>query len=650
MALLNSLHPPRQDQDSERFALVQRLAEIGVFERDLRQDLFWWSPQMLTLFGLEPDEPTPSTLAAALLPVLPEDVSALEAALERAPERGESGTVQFRFRRQGELRYGEIRYEPLLEAGEIVGLRGTMQDRTDRKRERIAAERELSMRSRLLDAVDAAVIATDQEGLVTHWNAAAERMYGWTFAEARGEPLLTLATGSDGERADAIMNAFIASGRWEGEYECLHRDGSRIDAYIRLASVPDSDGDPAGVVSVSVDLGERVAMENDLRGARDYLEAVTASMAEGLITLDPQGRLSYMNDAADKLLGWREEGLLGEPIAKLANHRPAEIAGDWGEGFAVADLKLGDSPMRVESERIVGRDHAEIEISYTAAPFESELGEHGTVIVFADVTEQRSTERLAREKLEGLSWIGKIRDALDAERLVAFAQPIVSLASGRSECHELLVRMLDDEEQPVEPGRFLPVAEEFGLIVEIDEVMIRHAAELASDGHRVNVNLSAQSIAKVGMCDFIAAELARTGAAPSLLAVELTETALIKSEHAARRFVERLADLGCAFALDDFGTGYGGFMYLKQLSIDFLKIDMEFVHDLTVNEGSQRVVRAVVDLAKGFGQQTIAEGIEDIETRDLLAAMGVDFGQGYLFGCPAAVEQIFTSDQEGASR
>ncbi len=113
------------------------------------------------------------------------------------------------------------------------------------------------------------------------------------------------------------------------------------------------------------------------------------------------------------------------------------------------------------------------------------------------------------------------------------------------------------------------------------------------------------------MSDFIGAELERLGADPALLAIELTETALIKNDKAARSFVEGLAQMGCKFALDDFGTGYGGFTYLKQLPIDYLKIDMEFVRDLTSNEGSQRVVRAVVDLAKGFGQWTIAEGIED---------------------------------------
>lgn len=638
---------PLVTNDEERAALVERVAEIGVFERDFRNDGVWWSPQILDFFGLAAASATPRTLDEALEPVLDEDVPRLQAAFDAAVKQERSGAIEFGFRREGEVRHAEIRYEPLREQGRVVGYRGTMQDKTDRHRETMNANRELKTRSRLLDAVDAAVVATDSKGRVTHWNAAAERLYGWSLDEALGQPLLVLAVGADAVSADRITNAFIETGLWEGEYEVPHRDGSTIAAYVRLAAVQDRDDNPVGVVGVSVDIGERVAMENDLRGARDYMQAITASMAEGLITLDPQGRLSYMNDAADQLLGWREEGLLGEPIAKLANQRPTEVAGEWGRGFAVSNLRPGDEPTRVDSERIVGRDHSEIEISYTAAPFESELGEFGTVIVFADVTEQRRSERGARQKLEGLSWIGKIRDALDHGRLVAFAQPIVSLVSGESRYHELLVRMLDDEGAAITPGRFLQIAEEFGLISEIDELMIRRATELAAEGHRVTVNLSGQSIAKAGMSDFIGSQIAHCGADASLLTVELTETALIKSEHAARRFVERLAGLGCGFALDDFGTGYGGFMYLKQLPIDYLKIDMEFVHDLTINEGSQRVVRAVVDLAHGFGQQTIAEGIEDEGTRAALAEMGVDYGQGFLFGRPAPADQAFANKQEG---
>ena len=203
------------------------------------------------------------------------------------------------------------------------------------------------------------------------------------------------------------------------------------------------------------------------------------------------------------------------------------------------------------------------------------------MIVFADVTEQRAAERLAREKVEGLGWIGKVRDGLDSGRIVAFAQPIVLLATGEVAHHELLMRMIDECDRPIPPGFFLSIAEEFGLIVEIDELMASRAVELAAAGHRVNLNLSAASVAKPGMSAFIGAELERVGADPSRLTVELTETALIKNDKAARTFVEGLAQMGCEFALDDFGTGYGGFTYLKQLPIDYLKIDMEFVRDLT---------------------------------------------------------------------
>jgi PAS domain S-box-containing protein len=632
----------------ERFALVERVARIGVFERDLRTGAGWWSPQIAALFGFDSDQDRSDSLDGAMKKYFPTDAPALRAALERTVETGQPGAMECRFERGDDLRYAEVRFEPLRRNGAVVGVRGSVQDITDRAREAINTAQELNIRARLLDVIDAAVIATDRRGRVTNWNGAAEQMYGWTAAEAVGRPVGELTgDGLDREFAAEIMATVRETGRWEGERAVSHRDGSKIPAFVRLALIEDSEGVETGVVGVSVDIGDRVAMENDLRGARDYLQAVTANMAEGLITLDADGCVAYMNDAADEMLGWRDEGLLGEPLAALANHRPADVWGEWEQGFSVTDLKQGDPPRRVDSELIVGRDHAEIEISYTAAPFESKQGVQGTVIVFADVTEKRGVERIAREKLEGLSWLGKIRDALDNDRLVAYVQPIVSLTDGESNHHELLVRMLGEDEEPVPPARFLPVAEEFGLIVEIDELMIRRAIELAAEGHRVNVNLSAQSVAKSGMSDHIAAEIARLGADPSLIAVELTETALITDEHAARRFVERLAAIGCDFALDDFGTGYGGFMYLKRLPIDYLKIDMEFVRDFLVNEGSKRVVRAVVDLAEGFGQKTIAEGIEDEETRSALAAMGVDYGQGYLFGRPAPATETLIATQEG---
>jgi EAL domain-containing protein (putative c-di-GMP-specific phosphodiesterase class I) len=167
--------------------------------------------------------------------------------------------------------------------------------------------------------------------------------------------------------------------------------------------------------------------------------------------------------------------------------------------------------------------------------------------------------------------------------------------------------------------------------------VINRAVELAATGAAVELNVSAASISDPSLVDYIRRAIGRIGADPASLVFEITETTLISDEAAARAFVEGLHRLGCKIALDDFGTGYGGFTYLKQLPIDFLKIDIEFVRDLKYDPASQKVVEAVVNLARGFGLTTVGEGVEDAETLALLQSLGVDRAQGYHIGRPAPV-------------
>jgi EAL domain-containing protein (putative c-di-GMP-specific phosphodiesterase class I) len=211
----------------------------------------------------------------------------------------------------------------------------------------------------------------------------------------------------------------------------------------------------------------------------------------------------------------------------------------------------------------------------------------------------------------------------------------VDLASGEIVQHELLIRMKDPEGRLVPPGLFLPVAEEHGLIADIDRWVIREAAGLAGRGHAIEVNISAESLAQPGLLELVQSELQRSGADPALVVFELTETALLRSEETAKAFIEGIGALGCHLALDDFGTGYGGFTYLKRFPVDYLKIDIEFVRDLPRDVASQHVVHAVVNLARDFGQKTVAEGVEDAETLAMLRAFGVDYAQGYFLGRPA---------------
>ena len=236
------------------------------------------------------------------------------------------------------------------------------------------------------------------------------------------------------------------------------------------------------------------------------------------------------------------------------------------------------------------------------------------------------------------TWVGRIREALDEDRFVLYSQPIVPLANGSDRSQELLLRMVGRQDEIIPPGSFLPVAEKYGLIVEIDQWVVTQAVRLAASGQPVEANLSAESIASADPLSLIERELHQSGADPSNLVFEITETALMRDIEAGEAFARGLAEMGCGLALDDFGTGFGSFTYLKKLPIAYLKIDTDFVRELISSPANQHVVKAIVSLAQGFGQQTIAEGVEDAETLAVLRDYGVDFAQGFHLGRPTPIK------------
>jgi EAL domain-containing protein (putative c-di-GMP-specific phosphodiesterase class I) len=251
--------------------------------------------------------------------------------------------------------------------------------------------------------------------------------------------------------------------------------------------------------------------------------------------------------------------------------------------------------------------------------------------------------------LDKLAWVGRIRDAIDEQRMTFFAQPITSLAGG-PKGYELLCRMLDREGEVLLPARFMPAAENYGLVAEIDLLAMDEAARLTAAGHRISINLSTASVERRHIVDVLAEKLSRAGADPAKLTIEITETALMKDLVAAQRFATAVRALGCRISLDDFGTGFGGFTYLKKLPIAQLKIDVEFVLDLSSNRASQHVVKAVVSLARGLDLETVAEGVEDEETFALLREYGVTHVQGYVVARPGPVSEVIESAAASARR
>jgi diguanylate cyclase (GGDEF)-like protein/PAS domain S-box-containing protein len=235
------------------------------------------------------------------------------------------------------------------------------------------------------------------------------------------------------------------------------------------------------------------------------------------------------------------------------------------------------------------------------------------------------------------TWVARIRRALADGQFVLHAQPIVELATGKVVQHELLLRMRDDQHELIPPLAFLPTAERCGLIAEIDLWVITQATKIAARGTPVGVNLSAASAGDPRVLELIERELQSHVTEPGNLVFEITETAIIQDMDRATRFAERLVALGCRFSLDDFGTGFASFTYLKRLPVQYLKIDIEFVRDVARSQRDMFVVRAIVALANDFGQQTIAEGVENQYTADVLRDLGVTYAQGYLFGRPETI-------------
>ncbi|MDP9386130.1 MAG: EAL domain-containing protein [Actinomycetota bacterium] len=398
----------------------------------------------------------------------------------------------------------------------------------------------------------------------------------------------------------------------------------------RVVALADRYGEP-GVVGV-IDLDNfRYVNDAHGHGMGDHLLAQAATVLRGrLRETDAFGRLGSdefafilprtaldagAEVAAALLRALRDAAIVvgGERLRLSASVGLAPIE-PAAEGVSAADL-LAEADIAMYAAKEAGRDRVE-----TAAPG------------------QRSLSRVRAS----LSWAGRISHALENDRLVLYSQPILNLAEDRVDRHELLLRMVGDDGEPVAPGEFLSTAERFGQMPAIDRWVIGRALEFLAAtpaGDPVlEVNLSAASVTDAETVAFIRRSVDEAGIDPSRLIFEITETAAIADIVRAGVLAERLRELGCRFALDDFGAGFGSLYYLKHLPFHVIKIDGEFIKDLPRSREDRLTVRAIAEMARGTGKITIAEFVQDAETVALLRELGVDLAQGLHVGMPAPVE------------
>jgi PAS domain S-box-containing protein len=572
--------------------------------------------------------------------VHPEDVERAVQAWQLATMTGVDFLLEYRIRRfDGVFRWHACRAVPLRNGlGEIDLWIGTATDCEDQKQLELAlrhAEREATQAVNLLQGIEAAtpigIKLVDRDLRVVRINKTLAEIDGRSIEECIGLTASELAPDlwpqleNVYQRAlagDTISNVDVSKPTAADPHRMRHWLASYYPVRV--------DGETIGVGNVVVDITER-------KEADEFRAVVMDTMAEGLYALDADGLVTYMNPAAESMLGWTEDELRGKPMHATVHFQRADGRKIPAEECPLLQVRAHGRNVRILDDAYTRKDGSIFPVAYSSAPVQSGRTLQGVVVVFRDITDEKKEQAAAQRELDNLTWLGRIRDAIDENRLVLYSQPITALAGGRPG-EELLLRMIGRDNEVIPPCSFLPVAEKYGLIREIDRWVITQATRLAATGRGViEANLSAASIGTSDLLTFIEQQIRETHADPADLVFEITETALMNDIAAGEAFARGVAALGCGLALDDFGTGFGSFTYLKKLPITHLKIDIEFVRDLVTNPANLHVVKAIVSLARAFGLKTIAEGVEDEQVLTLLEAEGVDFAQGFHLGRPGPI-------------
>jgi PAS domain S-box-containing protein len=427
------------------------------------------------------------------------------------------------------------------------------------------------------------------------------------------------------------------------EYRIVRRDGSERRLAAHGEAVLD-DGVVGFVRGAVLDVTEQRASERQRLAAMALFEQAFNAAPIGMTLSAPDGRYIRVNDAMCSLLGRSRSELMLLGVDDVTH--PDDRLADETARRAMHENDAADYHGQ---KRYMCSDGTIVWAAVHAGPVR---GVEGKIEAFfaqmIDITEAKDREAQLAKHMGDAEWLGRIRDALDRNRLVLYWQPIVDLRTGETVQRELLLRMRGENGEIIPPDDFLAVAERYRLVSEIDRWVIRQAAGLAADGP-VQFNLSAASIGDPDILRELALAIERTGVDPSLLVVEVTETAMMDQGEAGPAFAEALRALGCGLALDDFGTGFASLSYLRNLPAQQLKIDIEFIRDVAKNENDERLVRGIVGLAREFEQTTTAEGIEDEQTLAKLRELGVHRGQGYVFARPCPVNDSQPPDPVVAS-
>ena len=564
----------------------------------------------------------------------------------------------------------------------------TLRDTSERKQVEAQLQRERDIAQVTLASIGNGVITTDEAGIVQYMNPVAAALTGWVAADAVGRlatEIYQLVDEANKAPLPHPLREVLRRGQLQSRHEhavLQRRDGSSVPVIDTAAPIRSRDGFLIGAVLVFHDVTDTLNLARELshQAAHDALtgvpnrreferrlaELLERSAQDGLthalcyLDLD---QFKVVNDtcghvAGDELLRQvtqlvRRMLRAGDMLARLGGDEfglilqacPLDHAVRIAERIreAIADLRFAWQGKQFSIGVSIGlvlappkgQDLGALLAAADAACYAAKEGGRNRVHVLQPNDSQVQQQR------GQMQWVTRITAALQADRLRLYVQPVLPLQGGTDAHYEILVR-LEEDGQIIPPGAFLPAAERYGLMPRIDQWVVNNTLSWLSDRLRQSgridgvyaINLSGASLSDERFRQALRHTLQQLRLPPGVLCFEITETAAVANLSKVVLFIEEVKALGCLFSLDDFGSGLSSFAYLKNLPVDFLKIDGSFVKDIADDPMDLAMVQAINAIGHVMGLKTIAEYVASEAVLDKLREIGVDYGQGYHLGPP----------------
>ncbi len=544
-----------------------------------------------------------------------------------------------------------------------------------------------------LKSIGDAVISTDNHGFITYMNPIAEELTQWSNESAIGQTLtkvFNVINEETGQPSTEIVRRVLYEGITVGlanHTVLIARDGSQRAIEDSAAPIRDREGDIKGVVIVFHDVthARKMAQEMTWQASHDALthlanrhkfESELSSLVDSAVGPEHHHAFLYIdldqfkvvNDTCGHVAG---DVLLKQVATLLKAHvrdvdTVARLGGDEF-GILLASCPI-DRAKRIANQirdavhdfRFVWQGKVfTIGISIGLVPITSPAKTMSSIMSAADIAcyaakdiggnrlhvFQEDDEALSLRQGE-MEWVTRLNHALEQDRFVLYQQSIVPLLPDHNgeKRFEILLRMLDDDDKIISPMAFIPAAERYNLMAAIDRWVISHAFQaIANDiENKINffsLNISGQTLGDDDFLSFVIQEMDKYAITTNKICFEITETAAITNFPQAIQFISNLKEKGCKFALDDFGSGLSSFGYLKNLPVDYLKIDGTFVQDMLEDPIDLAMVESINNIGHLMNIKTIAEFVESQEIAERLRTLGIDYGQGYGLAKPVPLEQ-----------